>query len=324
MSACECLQDEPYFGLSPIIGNAKPFIDAAAAAHCTVLLRGETGTGKGRLARWIHEHSSRRGNSFVDINCSGLKGDLLKSELFGHSKGAFTGALNDREGLIEEANGGTLFLDEIGDMDVGVQCELLKAIEEKNYRRVGENKLRSSDFRLICATNRNLPEAMGCGDFRPDLFYRINTLSICLPSLRERTEDIDGLTRYMLTSMGYRHFPVRADVVDALTSYHWPGNIRELRNVIERALVFAQGSPLTLKHFPGLENPAKSGGTPLTPQGEVVWNLEHIEKEHILRALKHFKGDKEKASAALGISRASMYRKLEKIWNQDRKNGLIA
>jgi transcriptional regulator with PAS, ATPase and Fis domain len=325
MSACERLQEDLYFGLSPIIGNAKPFIDAAAAAHCTVLLRGETGTGKGMLARWIHEHSPRNENAFVEINCSGLKGELLKSELFGHSRGAFTGALNDRTGLIEEANGGTLFLDEIGDMDAGVQCELLKAIEEKTFRRVGENKLRSSDFRLLCATNRDLPVAMGSGDFRPDLFYRISTLSICLPSLRERMEDIAGLLHYMLTNMGYRHFPVSANVVDALTRYHWPGNIRELRNAVERALLFAHGAPLAPEHFHGLDNaPAPSaycGGMGM-PSGS--WDLETFERAHILRVLKHFEGNKQKACVALGISQTSMYRKLEKAWNESRGDMLFA
>jgi len=318
MNTYESLRKEPYFGLSPIIEAVKLHINVAAAAPCAVLLCGETGTGKGVIAHWIHDHSSRKDRAFMDINCSGLKGELLKSELFGHIRGSFTGAVDNRPGLIEEADGGTLFLDEIGDMDIDVQCLLLKAIEEKTYRRVGENKLRSSDFRLICATNRDLREAMKNGAFRPDLYYRINTITVSLPPLKERGEDIAGLLRYTLAKMDYR-LPLPEDVVSALTRYPWPGNIRELRNAVERALVFAQGKPLIMEHFSGFEN---TPGNP--PPEEPVWNLEAIEKAHIMRALKHFHGNKQKACAALGISPTSMYRKLEKIWNESGGNDLIA
>jgi len=312
MHSSNILTYEPYFGDSPVIKRVKEYIDVAAAEPCTVLLFGETGSGKGVAARYIHEHSPRKRRAFVDINCSGLRGDLLKTELFGHSKGAFTGAVNDRAGLIEEANGGTLFLDEIGDMDINVQCQLLKSIEEKTYRRLGENRQRSSDFRLICATNRNLPEAVKNGTFRADLYHRINTLPIGLPPLRERKEDIPGLLEYMLTNMRYDHFPIGEVVTDALTHYHWPGNIRELRNALERALMFAQGETLTMEYFPDIENvfldsTGDAGQTVLLK--EAVWDLDKITGEQIMRALKHFDGDKKKASKALGISLSSLYRK---------------
>jgi DNA-binding NtrC family response regulator len=315
MNTYDALHQRPYFGLSPAIETVKWNVNAAAAAHCAVLLRGETGTGKGMAARWIHDHSQRRDKPFVDINCAGLKGGLLKSELFGHARGSFTGALNDRPGLIEQADGGTLFLDEIGDMDIEVQCLLLKAVEEKCYRRVGENKPRSSDFRLICATNRNLRQAMDDGTFRPDLFHRINTLIVKIPPLRERKEDIAGLLTRILESMGYKHPPPSDDVVKALEVYGWPGNVRELRNAAERAMVFARGEKLRPEHFMGLyEKMADNSEAAATnQQEEAVWDIYELEKRHILRALDHFHGDKTKTSGALGISTSSLYRKLDKL-----------
>jgi len=328
----ESLQNRPYFGVGPAIEKVKWDIIAAASANCAVLIRGETGSGKGMTARRIHDLSPRKNHPFVDINCSGLGGDLLKSELFGHAKGAFTGSVGDRPGLIEEANRGTLFLDEIGDMDPGVQCLLLKAIEEKAYRRVGENGKRSSDFRLICATNRDLPEAMKYGSFRSDLFYRINTLFISIPPLRRRKEDIAGLMTHILRDMNYNLFPLGGDVINTLTRYPWPGNIRELRNAAERALIFAKGKPLAPQHFANLgddgiaaatfqetttaDNAAKTAGTePIKPNDSIGWALQELETRQIIRALKAFDGDRIKACNALGISISSLYRKLEKTLN---------
>jgi two-component system NtrC family response regulator len=275
-------------------------------------------------ARQIHNCGSRRERKFVSINCAGLKGELLKSELFGHTTGAFTGAICDRPGLIEEADGGTLFLDEIGDMDVGVQCQILKVIEEKTFRRIGENKPRSSDFRLICATNRNLPKAMENGSFREDLFYRINTLTARLPSLSECAEDIPGLLNHILTRMGYSHFPLCNTIVKTLMRRRWRGNIRELRNTIERALASAGGALLTIEHFSDpieeapkalLETYSELAEPPaeyhVPPRN--IWNLDDLEEAHINHALKHFHNDKAKTCKALGISPSSLYRKLEKF-----------
>ncbi|MDG5815288.1 sigma-54 dependent transcriptional regulator [Chitinispirillales bacterium ANBcel5] len=301
---------DPYFGSSPVIEKVIQYANVAAMNHTVVLLCGETGTGKGILARWIHDHSARKNEAFVEVNCSSLKGELLRSELFGHAKGAFTSAIKDRSGLIEVADGGTLFLDEIGDMDLEVQTQLLKTIEEKSYRRIGENKVRTSDFRLICATNRNLTEASNKGTFRKDLYYRINIFPISLPSLRERREDLPGLIKHMLMSFGYDQFPLQQSVIDTLVRYEWPGNIRELRNMLERALLLSQGKSLNCSHFPGLE-----GSTPLNQDSSTpeVWNLDDLEKLHIVKALKHFGGDKYETSNALGISLSSLYRKLDKM-----------
>ena len=295
-----------YFGISPEIEKTIEYARVAALNDSVVLLLGETGTGKGVLARWIHDHSSRRNGNYVELNCSSLRGELLRSELYGHTKGAFTSAIKDRDGLIEIADGGTLFLDEIGDMDPEVQAELLKTIEEKTFRRIGENKTRSSNFRLICATNRNLKQASLDGVFRSDLYYRICVFPIELPALRNRKKDLPGLLAHILSCFGMNCQSIDDSVVKLLSDYSWPGNIRELRNMLERAVLLSQGQPLTVEHFPGLLNVNSSSAQ----QSPHQWSLELLEKKHILKALKHF-GDKTEASRALGISLSSLYRKLE-------------
>jgi DNA-binding NtrC family response regulator len=312
-----------YFGSSPSIESVKSDIGAVAATDCAVLILGETGTGKSVLARSIHDLSNRSGKAFVDINCSALRGELLKSEVLGHARGSFTGALNDRIGLVEAANGGTLFLDEIGDMPAELQSLLLKVVEDKTFRRVGENRQRKSDFRLICATNRNLRNAVNAGAFREDLFYRVDTFHITLPSLRSRREDIPGLVEYLLKKLGYDE-PLSADTMEQLTLYPWPGNIRQLQNSIERALIYANGEPLSPKHFTDV---SPKDTPPLSldeadeedadSQAAVGWNLGDIERVHILRALERFGGDKLKASEALGISLSTLYRKLDKFWGKE-------
>jgi len=311
-----------YFGSSPSIESVKNDVRAVAATDCEVLILGETGTGKSVLARQIHERSARSGRPFVDINCSALHGELLKSEVFGHARGAFTGALNDRVGLVEAADGGTLFLDEIGDIPADVQSLLLKIVEEKTFRRVGENKMRSSDFRLICATNHNLRAAVTTGNFREDLFYRINAFYITLPSLRNRREDIPGLVGHLLGKLGYTE-PLSGDIMDQLTLYPWPGNIRQLQNCLERALIYANGEPLAPKHFADILSPedkppfspaeAAEDGSPII----AGWNLDDIERVHIRRTLERFGGDKMMTSEALGISLSTLYRKLDKYWGME-------
>ncbi len=295
-----------YFGISQEIEKTIEYARVASLNDSVVLLLGETGTGKGVLARWIHDHSSRRNGNYVELNCSSLRGELLRSELYGHTKGAFTSAIKDRDGLIEIADGGTLFLDEIGDMDAEVQAELLKTIEEKTFRRIGENKTRNSNFRLICATNRNLKQASLEGVFRSDLYYRICVFPIELPALRDRKKDLPGLVAHILSSFDLKCQSIDDSVVKSLSAYFWPGNIRELRNMLERAVLLSQGKPLTVEHFPGLLNINSSS----MQQSPHQWSLELLEKKHILKALKHF-GDKTEASRALGISLSSLYRKLE-------------
>lgn len=299
--------DEPFFGTSKSIQKVVEYASVAANNDSVVLLQGETGTGKGVLARWVHERSSRSKETFVELNCSSLKGELLRSELFGHAKGSFTSAIRDRAGLIEAADHGTLFLDEIGDMDLDVQAQLLKTIEEKSYRRIGENRLRRSDFRLICATNRDLLARSENGQFRKDLYYRICVFPITIPPLRQRPADIAGLIEHLLSELGHTQ-AVSTELRSALLAYSWPGNIRELRNMLERASLLACGKPLDMGHFPGLgEQPA------METEGGDVWDLEEMERLHIQRTLEHFGGDKHAASQALGISLSSLYRRLEKV-----------
>ena len=295
-------QASPYFGQSEATEKMLELAKIAAKGDTVVLLEGETGTGKGILARWIHNNSERKSEPFIEVNCSSLKGELLRSELFGHARGAFTSAVKDREGLIELADGGTLFLDEIGDMDLEAQSQLLKAIEEKSFRRIGENALRGSNFKLICATNRDLKAETK--EFRRDLYYRINLFPIKLFPLRKRKEDIPGLAEYFLRNSGYEHFPLDPDVSRLLIDYPWPGNTRELKNMLERALLLAQDEVLTTGYFPDL-----------APEFEVEKSqkLDSIEDEHILKVLKKFNGNKSKTCEALGLSISSLYRRLAQI-----------
>jgi len=247
---------------------------------------------------------------FVEVSCSGLKGDLLASELFGHVKGAFTSAVQDRQGLIEVANGGTLFLDEIGDMDLTVQAQFLKLIEEKTYRRLGEVRVRKSDFRLICATNKNLQEETKQQKFRQDLYFRVNIFPITIPSLHDRLGDLEELIEHILAQLGSPRYEISPEVMKMLKTYPWPGNIRELRNVLERALILARGEPLHLAHFPGLHHVKSSSES---QQKKEAKDLKHMEEEYIREEIKRFGGDIRKVAQALGISRATLYRKLKKF-----------
>jgi len=301
-------KQEPFFGKGAAMKKVLEFSSVAAGKDCALILHGETGTGKGVLARWIHDHSARSAQAFVEVNCSALKGDLLNSELFGHAKGAFTSAHQDRPGLLEVADGGTLFLDEIGDMELAAQAQFLKVIEEKQYRRLGEVKLRHSDFRLICATNRDLLEETKQGRFRLDLYYRINVFPIYIPALRERTEDLEMLVKYLLFILNYHQQEIPPGVIKLLRSYNWPGNIRELKNILERGLLLAQGNKLEPGHFTGLEqvmentDDAKSGG-------KTIGGAEGL---HIKNILAQFNNDTVAAAKALGVSRPTLYRKIKK------------
>ncbi len=296
-----------FFGTSQKMVEIMDLARVAAESETDVVLFGETGTGKGVLAKWIHNHSSRKAGAFVELNCSTLKGDLLRSELYGHTRGAFTSALKDREGLVEAADGGTLFLDEIGDMGIEVQAQLLKTLEEKTFRRIGENRLRTSDFRLICATNSDLAKAQDDGTFRKDLYYRICVFPITLPALHERKEDIPGLAEHLLKQAGYAYPHLSTAVLEFLTNYPWDGNIRELRNILERAGLLARRKELTLHHFPSLTDAAL-----LQAEISVNWKIEEFELMHIHKALDYYGGDKNRACEALGLSLSALYRRLEK------------
>jgi len=305
--------EEVYFGESEPIQALLEYAMVALESTSTILLQGETGTGKGVLAKWIHYHSSRSGQPFIELNCSMLNGDLLRSELYGHARGAFTSAMKDRQGLIEAADGGTLFLDEIGDIDLEVQVQLLKTIEEKTFRRIGENKVRSSDFRLICATHQDLQDLTRQGRFRQDLYYRICVFPILIPPLRGRKEDIIGLAEHILTTLGYEHFPLDSSIGTVLNEYDWPGNIRELRNMLERALLLSRKGPLAPAHFPGLKPDTLRHSVPLIEMSTGQYRtLAAVEHDYILQVLKSNSWDKNKAAEILGISRASIYRKIKK------------
>jgi DNA-binding NtrC family response regulator len=301
-------RDQIYFGESPAMKKVIKLASLAAKTDSPVLLSGETGSGKGVLAKWLHDNSFCSSASFIEVNCSTLKGDLLASELFGHARGAFTNAVRDRQGLIEVADGGTLFLDEISDMDPGVQAQFLKVIEDKQYRRLGEVRVRQSEFRLICATNTDLLAETRQGRFRKDLFFRINVLSIPIPSLYERSADIPGLVFSILRNMGAPDRAISPDVMKLLQDYLWPGNVRELRNVLERALLLAHGQPLSPEHFYGLDS-----SRALIEHKTTVNDLRDAESAHILAVMRHLVGDTKKAAKELNISRATLYRKLKKF-----------
>lgn len=249
----------PFVGKSRRIRQLEETAHRVAASDVTVLILGETGTGKGVLARWLHEHSLRAAHPFVDLNCASLGGELLQSELFGHEKGAFTGALERKLGMVELAHGGTLFLDEIGDLALDVQAKLLKVLEERRMRRVGGTADIPVELRLISATNRDLNRAVEHGRFRADLYYRISALPLELPPLRERREDIPDLAQAVLASLATssaHHRELAPDAVAKLVQHDWPGNIRELRNVLERAVLLSRSrvlhaEDLLLGHAPG-------------------------------------------------------------------------
>lgn len=297
----------PFFGDHVSTVETINLAKIASTSSNIVLLLGETGTGKGILAKWIHEHSDRASSPFVEVNCSSLKGELLRSELFGHARGAFTSAVKDKEGLLEVANMGTLFLDEIGDMNAEVQVQLLKTIEDRTFRRVGENTIRHSNFRLICATNRDLL-ASGPNGFRQDLYYRICVFPIQLKGLRDKKEEILALCEHILAGVGYAHLPLCPELRQKLQAHPWPGNVRELRNMLERALMLAQGVSLALQHFPGLSEGAVPSPIPM---GSL--KLDDIEDIHILQVVTDMHGNIQQASKALGLSVSSLYRRLGKI-----------
>jgi DNA-binding NtrC family response regulator len=299
---------DSYFGCSDIMKRVMELASVAAATDTIVMIFGDTGTGKGVLARWIHDHSNRRSETYVEMNCSTLKGDLLRSELFGHTRGSFTTAIKDRAGLFEAADGGTLFLDEIGDMDLEVQAQLLKTIEEKTFRRIGENRLRTSDFRLICATNRDLKAAQDKDAFRKDLYYRICVFPIHLPALCDRKEDLPGLSEHLLRKLGYQYDSLGPEVYDLLKRHSWEGNIRELRNILERACLLSGGKRIETRHVSLFEITES-----IIPENIGIWNIDEMERVHILKALEHFGGDKNKVCRELGISLSALYRRLEKI-----------
>jgi NtrC-family two-component system response regulator AlgB len=279
-----------------------------AATEATILLRGESGTGKGVLARAIHARSARAERPFVTIHCPSLSAELLESELFGHVQGAFTGAVRDTLGKVAVAEGGTLFLDEIGDLPLALQPKLLRLLQEKCYERVGETETRASNVRVLAATNRNLDAEIAAGRFREDLFYRLNVIELTLPPLRERADDILPLAEHLLRFFARQNSKAisgfTASARAGLLHYAWPGNIRELRNAIERGVILASGPLVDLSDLP-----AQVGGSHRPPAATAeILTLEQMEAEHIRRMLAST-ATIEEASAKLGIDASTLYRK---------------
>ena len=308
------------FGMENIIGESEPvrevleIVKQVAPTRATVLLRGESGTGKELVAKAIHLLSPRAKAPLVTVHCAALSPTLLESELFGHEKGAFTGAHERRIGRFELAQGGTLFLDEIGEIDATIQIKLLRFLGERTFERVGSNKTQTADVRLITATNKNLEELVKAGKFREDLFFRLRVVEIVLPPLRERATDIPLLAQSFLREFAKENGkPVQdftSDAMQALTNYSWPGNVRELRTAIEHAVVLSHSERITVRDLPVS---VKTGGPGAAPQkllAQSELTVKEAEKQLIIRALKECDGNRTRAAQKLGMSRRTMHRKL--------------
>jgi len=292
---------------SPKMQQVIEVIKIVAKSNATVLIIGDSGTGKELVARAIHSQSHRRSRPFVAISCTALAESLLESELFGHEKGAFTGAYAQKKGKFEAANRGSLFLDEIGEMSANIQVHLLRVLEEKEFARVGGNELIKVDVRIISATNKDMKKAIASGEFREDLYYRLNVVSIELPPLRERREDIPLLAQHFLKKFVIENQKeitgFSPEATDFLLKYEWPGNVRELENTIERAVILAQNPSIKMADM-FQEN------MPLARSAPVRGNLKEIEKNYILETLTQSQGNYRKAARLLGISRMTLYNKV--------------
>ncbi len=298
---------DPFVGSSAAIEDLEQEAHRVLEARSPILIQGETGSGKGVLASWLHRNGPRAQEAFLDLNCAGLSRELAESELFGHARGAFTGAGTQKEGLLETAHRGTVFLDEIGDLDLDVQPKLLKVIEGHEFRRLGETQTRRADLQLIAATHRDLAAMVTEREFREDLYFRLSTFPLRVPSLRERVEDLPVLAQEILDRV---HGPRSADgitlsddALDALQGYGWPGNIRELRNVLERAALLQEGGRIRRRDL-------RLGGatTPTEPEDESV---DSVVRRHIESVLAEVNGNVTAASRRLGMARSTLYQKIK-------------
>jgi DNA-binding NtrC family response regulator len=321
-------------GSSPAMAGVNRMIATVAPTESTVLILGETGTGKELVARTLFEKSQRAGMPFVPVNCGALSEHLVESELFGHRRGAFTGADRDHKGLFEVANGGTLLLDEVGELNKNVQVKLLRFLESGEIRRVGETEPFRTNVRVLCATNRDLRSMIKADEFREDLYFRINTFEIRLPPLRERRPDIPALARHLLARAARRPFEQVAELlspeaIDTLLEHDWPGNVRELANVMEHAYIIANGAKIDPEHLPhhirhhAIAAPATisiaQAATAEPVQAPGARTLREIEMEHVLRVLEKHAGNKPAAATELGISLKTLYNKLNQL-QEERKH----
>jgi DNA-binding NtrC family response regulator len=314
-------------GETPAMLQVRRLIDTIAPTDATVMILGETGTGKELVARSLHEKSRRADCAFIPVNCGALPENLVESELFGHRRGAFTGADRDRKGLFEVANGGTLFLDEVGELDKSIQVKLLRFLESGEIRRLGENDPFRVDVRVLCATHRDLHEMTATEQFREDLFFRLNTFEIHLPSLRDRRSDIPSLARHMLTRFagrrrGMTESVLTPEALETLQAHDWPGNIRELANAIERATILAGGGPIRPEHLPTQVPGRRASAAPAAPSAvagphfqipDGAPTLRDIEMKYIQVVLEKHNGNKPAASKELGISLKTLYNKINQL-----------
>ena len=305
---------------SPLMRQVLEVVWRAAVSDAPVLLRGESGTGKEVLARGLHVRSRRAARPFVAVNCPTLSEDLLASELFGHARGAFTGALKDKPGRVEAAEGGTLFLDEIGEIPGSLQAKLLRFLQGKEFERVGENLTRSADVRVVAATNRDLESDIKAGRFREDLYYRLSVVEVTLPALRKRPEDILPLARHFIDffARGSRHSQPRLsdEAQHNLLGYPWPGNIRELRNAVERAMVLSTAEALEPGDFP--DRVAAGAGDGVTPQLGGNFSLEQVEEEHIRRVTART-ATLQEAAHILGVDASTLWRRRKRKEQEQEK-----
>ncbi len=299
-------------GSSPGHLRVMQLIEKVAPTDATVLIRGASGTGKELVARAIHYNSPRRDRPLVTVNCAALQETLLESELFGHEKGAFTGAVQAKPGLIEVAEGGTLFVDEIAEMAPGLQAKLLRVLENGNYRRVGSTHEGVANVRIVAATNKNLEDEQKNGRFREDLYYRLNVVAVQLPALRERRQDIPELVRHFLTTrqIGPTPFAITPDALELLQHYDWPGNVRELANVLERAQILAEENTVTVDDLPDNLIDHHASGNPGNPAD--ARRLRDVERRHVAEVLRSENGNKVHTAKVLGISRRALYRLIKK------------
>ena len=320
----ERLQDQFGFdnisGESPAMKEIFDVVRQVAPTRATVLLLGESGTGKELFAKAIHQLSPRALNPMVSVHCAALSPTLLESELFGHEKGAFTGAVERRVGRFESANGGTLFLDEIGEIDPSLQVKILRFLGERTFERVGSNKTLTADVRLIAATNKNLQEMVKAGKFREDLYFRLRVFEIVLPPLRQRANDVSLLAKRFLSEFAEENHKTlngfTPDALEALMNHSWPGNVRELRTAIERAVILARTGQVSLRDLPAdvrstvSPSLAPSPATPIATPDSAAGTVAQAEKDLIIRALKDNQGNRTLAAQQLGISRRTLHRKL--------------
>jgi len=303
---------EQIIGSSPALESVLEQVERVAPTDSTVLLQGETGTGKELIARAIHNISSRCGRPYIKLNCAAIPFDLLESEFFGHEKGAFTGAIAQKAGRFEMADKGTLFLDEIGDIPLALQSKLLRVLQEQEFERLGSTRTHQVDVRLVAATNRNLADMVKRNEFRSDLYYRLNVFPIALPPLRERREDIPALVEHFVEvfgrRMGKQIEEIPQEAMSAFSSYPWPGNIRELQNFIERSVILSDGSVL--------RSPLAELKSSLETESLGATTLEEAERDHILKTLEATRwvvAGPSGAAARLGIPRSTLYFRMQKL-----------